>query len=442
MEFGKIITIDFEKKEGKIRPLTGLNAGPVLSACGQVLDLTDAYLDMKIPAVRLADVAPPYGQNQLVDVHCIFPDFTADVEDPASYNFTETDRYIAAVRAAGAEPVLRFGESPDPYPRKLFLKSPADLEKWASICVHTVMHYNEGFADGYKWKLKHFEIWDLPETPEGFVGEDEELFRLYAVTAKALKERFPKIKVGGFGALGFSGLNRLDSTELYKNSPAYVEKFLAYQKAAGAPLDFFSWYCYADTPEEVALHARYARNALDSSGFKRTASHIAGFNMRKAESGPYRGYLSELSASFITAQRSGVDMMFYSDARPFGERNALYTTDGRSAEFTSARSALSAFGRLTSLGTAVESVGDSRREIYSLAARDGTRAALLVTALEYSGRLEIRLRNPAFESFTVRRFYEDESGAPLERAKEGIPLGGNKIVVSVERSDVYLLEFF
>ena len=441
MEFGKIITVDFSKSEGKIRPLSGLNAGPSFSACGRKFDLTAAYLDMKIPAVRLADVEPPYGNNQLVDIHCIFPDFSADPEDPASYNFTETDKYIAAVRAAGAEPVLRFGESPDDYERKLFVRAPSDLEKWASVCVHTVMHYNEGFACGYKWKLKCFEIWDLPELPSGFVGDEEEFFALYATAAKALKERFPRIKVGGFGSLGFSGLNRLDSSDLYKASPAYTERFLAYQKASGAPLDFFSWYCYADAPEEIALHAQYARNLLDSSGFKRTASCIAGFNIEKAVSGAYRGYAADLAASFITAQKSGIEMMFYGDARPFGERNALYTTDGRETVFTSARSALYAFGRLLSIGRSVESLGDSRREIYSLAAADKGSAALLIVSREYSGKLELRLRSPEFSTFSVRRFYEGEGGEPVERTKENISLCGNKIVVSVEQNDVYLFEF-
>ena len=228
---------------------------------------------------------------------------------------------------------------------------------------------------------------------------------------------------------------------MYKASPAYAERFLAYQKAEGAPLDFFSWYCYADAPEEITLHAQYARNLLDSSGFKRTASCIAGFNLERAREGGYRGYAADLAASLITAQKSGVDMMFYSDARPFKERNALYMINGTSVKFTSARSALYAFGRLMALGNSVESLGDSRREIYSLAAQDGGRASVLIATREYSGKLELRLRSPEFTSFTVRRFYEGEEGEPLERTREGISLCGNKIVISVEESDLYLFEF-
>jgi len=441
VEFSKIITVDFARSEGKIKPLGGLNAGPKLFACGREYDLTEDYRSMNIPVVRLADVDPPYGKNQLVDVHCIFPDFDADPEAPESYNFTETDKYIAAVRDAGAEPVLRLGESPDRYARKLYVKPPRDPDKWASVCEHIIMHYNEGFADGYKWKLRHVEIWDLPELECGFVGEAAELFELYANVSARLKSRFPKLKIGGYGSLGFKGLNRLDASEVYENSIAYAENFLAYQKSAGGVVDFFTWYCFADSPEELALHARYARSVLDGQGFKRTASHVVGFNMETARAGVYRGYAADLLASLIVAQRSGIEMLIFEDARPFGEQNSLYTLDADGVKYTSAREALSAFGRLHVLGTAVESLGDSRRELYSLAAKGNGVAALAVAAREYSGKLEIRLKNAEYGSFSVRRIYEDEECRAAERCREDIPLAGNKISLSLEGGDVYLLEF-
>ena len=441
MEFSKIITVDFAKREGKIKPIGGLNAGPLLSACGREYDLSEDYRLMNIPVVRLADVDPPYGKNQLIDVNCIFPDFDADPEMPESYNFTETDKYIAAVRAAGAEPVLRLGESPDPYARKLYVKAPRDLDKWASVCEHIIMHYNEGFAAGYKWKLRYVEIWDLPESECGFVGEAAELFELYATVSARLKSRFPKIKIGGYGSLGFKGLNRLDAPDIYKESIAYAENFLAYQKSAGGVVDFFTWYCFAETPEELALHARYARSVLDGQGFKRTASHIVGFNMEAARDGAYRGYAADLLASLIVAQRGGIEMLIFEDARPFGEKNSLYTLDGDGVKFTSAGGALSTFGRLRALGTAVESLGDSRRELYSLAAVGGSSAALAVAALEYSGKLEVRLKNSDYKSFSVKRIFEDEECRPAERRRDDIPLAGNKISLSLEGGDIYLLEF-
>ena len=435
MDFAKIISVDFSKKEGKIKALTGLNFGSVFSASGTQLDFAKALAETSLPVVRVSDTASPYGKNQYVDIHCLFPDFSADEQLPESYNFTETDKYLSKIKETGADIIFRLGESLDPYTRKLFVKSPSDVSKWARVCEHIILHYNEGFAEGYKWKIKYWEIWNLPELPDGWQGSEEEFFSLYAEVAAHLKERFPKLKIGGYGSLGFSGLNRLNSEQIYKEAPAYAERFFEYVKEKRAPLDFFSWYCYAETPEEIALHARYARNALDAAGFKRAASYVVGFNLTKAEGGSYRGYSSDLLSSFITAQRSGIDMMIYD-----GKEALCSVIDGK-AVFTSAKSAFSAFGRLWKLGTAVESLGDARRELYSLAARNASGGAVIVASQEYSGKLELRLKNADFSHFSVSRYYENGDGALGLRTKEGISLSGNKIAVTLERGDVYLFEF-
>jgi hypothetical protein len=58
------------------------------------------------------------------------------------------------------------------------------------ICAHIVRHYNQGWAKGPKAGIKYWEIWNEPDT--GFwAGTREEYYRLYAATAKALKEIDP-----------------------------------------------------------------------------------------------------------------------------------------------------------------------------------------------------------------------------------------------------------
>ena len=438
MKFGKIITVDFSEKTGKIKPLNGLNVGAYVSANGSTVELAEVFSAISAPVVRLSDVEPPYGQNQFVDIHCIFPDFSADESLPESYNFTETDKYIKAVKDAGAEVLFRLGESLDPYERKLYVKRPADLEKWARICEHIVMHYNEGFADGYKWKIKYWEIWNLPEQPSGWQGSEEEFFELYSVTASYLKEKFPKIKVGGYGSVGFSALNRLASDAVTMEAPNYAERFFAFLKGKRAPLDFFTWYSIAESPEELSLHAMYARNALDGAGFKRTASYIAGFNLSRTDTAAYPALLL---ASLSVAQKSDVDMMIYDDARPYSKRNALYSLEGGVPRLLAGAAALSVFGSLAALGSAIETVGDGRREIYSLGARGGSRAAILVVTLEYAGAVEVRLKNADFSTFSVKRYYEDGQGNRRVGSKCDMPLGGNKITLRLEENDVYLLEF-
>ena len=40
------------------------------------------------------------------------------------------------------------------------LLPPKDFRKWAQICEHIIRHYNEGWADGHKWDIRYWEIWN------------------------------------------------------------------------------------------------------------------------------------------------------------------------------------------------------------------------------------------------------------------------------------------
>lgn len=59
--------------------------------------MTEQFREMGITYSCLHDVEYPYGSNQFVDIHCIFPNFGADESDESSYNFTPTDNYINAI---------------------------------------------------------------------------------------------------------------------------------------------------------------------------------------------------------------------------------------------------------------------------------------------------------------------------------------------------------
>ena len=86
-----VLEINFDKRIGEIKPLNGINNGPVSGYSNDSgnalwkLDVTELYQDMQIPYVRTHDTEYPYGQDLFIDIHCIFPDFSADVNSPQSY---------------------------------------------------------------------------------------------------------------------------------------------------------------------------------------------------------------------------------------------------------------------------------------------------------------------------------------------------------------------
>ncbi|MBR5143644.1 MAG: hypothetical protein IKW53_01215, partial [Clostridia bacterium] len=272
----KEIKIDFERKCGKIKPLNCINGGPRSGGYNLPFDFSEEFCEMAVPMVRTAGAAGEYGYNQYVNIHCIFPDFDADETLESSYNFLPTDLYLASIKNTHADIFYRLGEGREPYGRKLYAKAPADPHKWARICEHIIMHYNEGWANGYKMNIKYWEIWSAPDSGECFASDKEIYFELYRITANHLRERFPRIKIGAYGARGFYSLNRLDATEEMKGYVPYMQDFFSYitKEETMAPLDFFTWACYTSNPEEIAMHSKYARSYLDGAGLRRTRSII------------------------------------------------------------------------------------------------------------------------------------------------------------------------
>lgn len=87
-----------------------------------------------------------------------------------------------------------------------------DAELHCGISAPVIRHYNEGWADGYHYGIKYWEIWNEPDNGDPghnqmWMGTAEQFYELYDVAAKHLKACFgDSIKVGGYGCSGLYGL--------------------------------------------------------------------------------------------------------------------------------------------------------------------------------------------------------------------------------------------
>ncbi|MES2707689.1 MAG: sialate O-acetylesterase [Verrucomicrobiota bacterium] len=265
-----VLSADFSVPAGTIRPLHGINKGP-LAPGGQV-EVIREQKELGIPLTRLHDCGWP--NPYVVDHHAVFPNPDADPGLPESYDFRLTDEYIDAVRRTGAEPVYRLGESIEHTAVKRFVHPPADPEKWAAVCLGIIRHYNEGWANGFHHGIRCWEIWNEPENrPAMWSGTDDDYLKLYRTAATAIKKEFPALKVGG-PALGASG-------SFVKGAfvpTAFAENFLKMCRRNQVPLNFFSWHCYTADPAEFSTRARAIRRLLDSHGFTDTENHLNEWN--------------------------------------------------------------------------------------------------------------------------------------------------------------------
>ena len=152
------LKFDLSKKGQRFKILNATNGGPwhKRHATDQYRSNFEDYKAARIPYSRNHDsgVHGVYGGPYSHDITCIFPDFDADVNDLASYDFACTDEAILVCLDAGTETFFRLGQTIEHQIKKHGTLPPKDFQKWAEICEHIIRHYNEGWADGYHLNIQ------------------------------------------------------------------------------------------------------------------------------------------------------------------------------------------------------------------------------------------------------------------------------------------------
>jgi xylan 1,4-beta-xylosidase len=284
------VKVDASKVTGTLRSLQGVNGAPapgfhkpIRFAFGgwnvpEEYDATAGYHAARIDLVRThdsygpgdVDAHFPDAPGALIDGHrtllSIFPNPDADPKDPKSYNFEPTDRLLASIKGVGAEVIFRIGRSEGSN-----VDPPKDFDRYAEVVKHIVLHYNKGWANGFRYNIKYWEVWNEPDLGRLFWGGDApQFFQLYEKIAKAVKQADRRALVGG------PAISRPNDTD----NP-WLDDFLKFVKARKLPLDFYSWHWYAtdsNDPQDVIRIAHDVRARLDRHGFKKTLSMLNEWN--------------------------------------------------------------------------------------------------------------------------------------------------------------------
>ena len=322
------ITVDFNKVTGEIKPMHGVGQPPIK---GNDYSMIEYLKEAKIPYSRLHDVGGPFGGNRFVDIPNLFRDFDADPYDPESYDFAFTDLLITALIERGVEPFFRLGVTIENYAsvKAYRVFPPKDNLKWAQICEGIIRHYTEGWANGFKYDIKYWEIWNEPEGKEMWMGTQEQFFALYNVASKYLKEKFPHLKIGGYASCGFYAITKDANAEHAAIEPRfeyylqYFNDFLKFIKENKCPLDFFSWHSY-DHIEKNILYASYARKRLDEEGYVDTECTLNEWNdgAEKIGTAEHAAYTCGM---MLALQNTSLDSAMFYDAR-CGCGSCLYSS--------------------------------------------------------------------------------------------------------------------
>ena len=374
------VNINYSKEIGNIKVMHAVNNGPVVAGKDQTRGNEKSYKAARIPYARVHDAAfySGYGGEHTVDVHAIFPNFDADVNDPASYDFACTDHYMKQIIEYGAEPFYRLGSKIEHGVKKYGTIMPRDFQKWAEICEHIIRHYNEGWADGFYHNIKYWEIWNEPDLdPDDstnkrcWSGTEAEFAKMYIIAAKHLKSCFPNLKIGGPASAG---------------DESWMERFLQRLVAEGnVPLDFLSWHWYWTEPSDVSIKSTRIRKLMEKYGYGKSESIMNEWNYVRCWSKEFVYSVKQIigmkGAAFTAAVMSAlqnnpdVDMLMYYDARPtaFNGLWDMYTYGELKGYYP-----FYIFANLYDLGTQVENTTDDEN-LYVVAAKNGEKVAAMVT---------------------------------------------------------------
>lgn len=393
--FAAEVKVDFDIEKGAIKPVNAVGQPPMIGA-PRNYSMLHYLKEAGIPYSRLHDVRGAFGGNLYVDIPNLFRDFDADETKAENYDFAFTDTLMKALDANGIEPFFRLGVTIENYPdiARYRIDPPKDPAKWARICEHVMRHYTEGWANGFKFKITYWEIWNEadinpdPEISMMWHGKFSEYIDLYEVTSKHLKARFPHLKIGGFAGCGFyvasskkpaesdaAGMKRWNQIDYHDRC---TREFLAAVRDRKCPLDFFSYHSY-DSVQNVMKQIEYCQKLLEGYGLGNVETWLDEWLPR-----PHHDRLgtaeqaSDVAAMLIGMQNSSLHASCIYDAKcGIGTYSPLFNP--MTYKPHKAYYCYTAFNELRKCGTAVATVTDGTDGFWATAAKGKEGAAVMLS---------------------------------------------------------------
>lgn len=161
--------------------------------------------------------------------------YKEDKNGNPEYNYMYVDALFDFLHSIGIKPFVELGFMPSALasgPKTIFwwrgnVTPPKSYEKWEALIRNLTQHFTERYgADEVKtW---YFEVWNEPNLDGFWAGTQEEYFKLYSYSAKAIKSVNSSYRVGGPGTAG----------------AAWESEMIQYCHKNNLPIDFISTHAY------------------------------------------------------------------------------------------------------------------------------------------------------------------------------------------------------
>ena len=214
--------------------------------------------------------------------------------------------------------------------------------------------------------------------------------------ATHLKEKFPNIKIGGYGSCGFYSIYEEDADDLNRTFNTYLYDFLTMIKEENIPFDFFSWHTYSDSLEKFTSYMKFARETLEKYGFANIEIHCNEWNVG-GEGNGYHLMRNMIGASYIACAMCIMQNTNYVDKAAYYVFSSAASYNGffdlNTRHKTCTYYAFKAFGKCHKLKNQVF-VENNSSDLQAIAASNGKECSVLIS--NYNGEnteASIKLNN-------------------------------------------------
>ena len=202
-------------------------------------------------------------------------------------------------------------------------------------------------------------------------------------------------------------------------------------------MDFFSWHCYANRPEEINAFALFVQNLLQKHGYEGIESILTEYNTMESLKYPpstLPHYAAEIGAGLITAQNSPIDALMYYDMRVMSMNGIYYRNKYYQIERLHGFYAMKFFGNLFKLENQIELVCDYQG-IYALAASDGKDFGIMLAVRDCSGKIEIEMSNSDKNTVVVT-----ESSYENPIVETELKVADGRLSLTVQKDTLYYIK--
>ena len=235
--------------------LRGVDRGPLCSSLNA--SIAGPLLSSGTSLIRTHDAG-------VLDWCVVFPNVTADPNDPSNYDWSGGDQYFDEIVSSGFTPYIRLGVSWS-YPSKACLTP--NVTTFTTVSVAMLRRYN-GRCSGC---LRFVEIWNEPDEIRFWNSSSADFYSLFEATARAVRAFNATLKIGGPGV----------AFPLSEDSN-FSFGLLDFVAARNVPLDFFSWHTYGNISAAWGHNTSHLyfdtivalREAFAARGLSRLAQHV------------------------------------------------------------------------------------------------------------------------------------------------------------------------